>query len=55
MFAEIFKDSNRVHDYPAVATTQKRGEWTHHTCGARVTDTEDSKQDDKYSVMPPLI
>ena len=55
MFAEFFKKSDRVHAFPAVATTQQREWWTHHPCGAVVTDTKESDSDEEDSVMPPLI
>ena len=53
MFAEIFKESDMVHAIPSVATTQQRGEWTRHSRGAVVTDTEDRDSDNEDSVMPP--
>ena len=55
MFAEIFKESDRVHTCPEVATTQQGEEWTHHTHGAVVTYTEEINSDDKDSMMPLLI
>ena len=55
MFAEFFKESDRVHACPSVSTPQQREECTHQPRGAVATDTEDSNSDDKYIVMPPLI
>ena len=55
MFAEFFKESDRVHACPEVATTQQREDWTRHHRGAVVIDTEDIDPDDKYSVMHLLI
>ena len=52
---EFFKEPDGVHTCPAVATTQKREEWTHHPRGAMVTDTEDSDSDNEDSVINPLI
>ena len=54
MFAEIFKESDRFHARPEVATPQKREEWTHHPPIAVVTDTEDRDFDNKDIAMPPL-
>ena len=54
-FAEIFKESDRVHACPAVATRQQREEWTNQTCGVVVTDTEDINSDDGDRFTPPLI
>ena len=51
----FFKESDRVHDCLEVSTTQQRGEWTHHSCSAVATDTEDSDSDNEDSVIPPLI
>ena len=39
MFAESFKESDRVHACPAVATPQQMEEGAHHPRGAVVTDT----------------
>ena len=55
MFAENFKESNRVHACPAVATPYQREEWTHQTHGAVVKDTEDINLDDEDSLMPTLM
>ena len=55
MFAEFFKESDRAHACPAVATTQQREEWTHHPCGTLVAYMEDSDSYYKDSVIPPLI
>ena len=55
MFAGVFKESDRVHACPAVATTQQRDVWTHHTRVSLVTDMEDRNLDYKYSVMPFLF
>ena len=52
---EYFKESNKVHACPAVATTQQREEWTHHTRDTVVTDTEDSDSDEEDSMMSLLI
>ena len=42
MFAELFKESDRVHACPAFDTPQQREERTHQPRGAVVIDTEDS-------------
>ena len=41
MFAENFKESDRDHTCPAVATLQQREECTNNPRGAVVTYTED--------------
>ena len=51
----IFKESDRFHAFPVVATTQQREEWMHHPHSDVVIDTEDSNSDGEDSVMPPLI
>ena len=51
----IFKESDRVHTWPVVATTQQREEWNHYPRGGVVIDTEDSDSDNKDSVTSPLI
>ena len=55
MFAKNFKESDRVHAYLAVATTQQREEWTHQPRGVVVTETEDSDSENKDSVIHLLI
>ena len=55
MLEQFFKEPERVHTCPAVATTHQREEWTHHPRGAVVTDTDDIDSNDKDIVMPPLI
>ena len=55
MLEEIFKESDRVHACPAVATPQQREEYTHQPHGAVVTYTEDSDSYDKDILMPKLI
>ena len=55
MFAEIFKESDRVHTFPVVAMPQQREEWTHQNRNAVVTEAEDRDSDDKDSVMTLLI
>ena len=55
MLAWVFKELDRVHACPAVATPHKREDWTHQPGGAVVTDTYDRKLDDEESVMPLLI
>ena len=55
MYAEFTKESDRVHAYLSVATLQQREEWTHHTCVAMATETEEIKSDDEESVMNLLI
>ena len=52
MFAEFFKESDRVHAFQAVSMPQRGGGHPH---GAVVSDTEDSNSDGKDSVMPQLI
>ena len=42
MFAVNFKESDRVHTCPEVATTQQREKWNHHPQYTVVTDTEGS-------------
>ena len=55
MFAENFKESDRVHAWPVVATQQQIKEWNHHPHSTVVTDTEDSNLDNEDSVMSLLI
>ena len=51
----IFKESDRIHACPAVATLQHREKWTHRPCVAVVTYIENRNSYDKNSVIPPLI
>ena len=53
IFAEFFKESDRVHECPEVATPQQMKECTHQPCGSVVTETEDIELDHEYTVMPP--
>ena len=55
MFAENFKEWDRVHTCPSVSTPQQREEWTHLLCDAMVTYTEESKSDEEDIVVPLLI
>ena len=55
MLAEIFKESDRVHTYPLVATLQQREEWTCQPHVAVVTYTEYRDLYNKDSVIPSLI
>ena len=55
MFVELFKELDRFHTFPAVATPQQREEWTHQPHGAVVTDMEDIDPDEKNSVITLLI
>ena len=55
MFAEIFKESDRFHDFPSVDTTQQMEDWNHFPHGYVVIDTEAKKSDNKDSVMRLLI
>ena len=55
MFAENFKESERVHACPSIATLQQSKEWTNQLRGAVVTDTEDSDSDDEDTLMTSSI
>ena len=55
MFAEFFKESNRVYACPSVAAPQQREEWDYQPRGYVFIETEKSDSDDKDSVMPSLI
>ena len=51
----IFKESDRIHACPAVATLQHREKWTHRPRVAVVTYIENRNSYDKDSVIPLLI
>ena len=51
----IFKESDRIHACPTVATSQQREERTNQPYGAFAIDTEYSDWEYKYSVTTPLI
>ena len=55
MFKESFKESQRVHVCPSVATLQQREKWYHQPQGAGVIDTDNRDLDDEDSMMPLLI
>ena len=55
MFAEIFKEADRIHACPEAATPQKREDWTHRPCHEVATDTEESDSDDEESVIMSII
>ena len=55
MFVEFFKESGRVHTFPAGSTPQQREEFTHQPHGDVVTDTKYSDLHDKDIMMPLLI
>ena len=51
----IFKESDRVHACPAVATIQQRVECKHYPRGSVFTYTKDSDSENEDSLMPPLF
>ena len=55
MFTEFFKELDRFHVCPAVATPHQWEECTNQPRGAVSTYMEDINSDDKDSVMLPLI
>ena len=55
MFTEIFRESDRFHAFPEVATPQQREEWTHQPHGSVVTETEGRDSDNKDRVKHLLI
>ena len=47
IFAENFKELDRVNAFSSVATMQHREEWTHQIWGAMATYTEENVLDDE--------